>query len=83
MGIRETSLQEAGILTALIWKKLRPEFGPAHLAHCFCCKKNFNNIDLLLTEGYGFRDAVLLLERWLNRYEAQQTKKKTASSPPA
>ena len=34
-----------------------------NLAHCFCCKKNFNNIDLLLTEVYGFREAVMLLER--------------------
>jgi hypothetical protein len=54
-----------------------------NLAHCFCCKKNFNNIDLLLTEGYGFRDAVLLLERWLNRYQAQQANKKSVSPPSA
>ena len=25
-----------------------------NLAHCFCCKKNFNSIDLLISEGYDF-----------------------------
>ena len=34
-----------------------------NLAHCFCCKKNLNNIDLLITLGYDFRSAVALLER--------------------
>ena len=48
-----------------------------NLAHCFTCKKNLNNIDLLITEGYHFRAAVTLLERWLNQYQAQQGKKKT------
>ena len=37
-----------------------------NLAHCFCCKKNLNNIDLLITLDYTFRDAVALLERFLN-----------------
>src|SRR6266436_2993076 len=35
-----------------------------NLAHCFCCQKNLNNIDLLLTLDYDFRAAVTLLERW-------------------
>ena len=48
-----------------------------NLAHCFCCKKNLNNIDLLLTLGYDFPSAVTLLERWLNQYQTQQAKKKT------
>ena len=54
-----------------------------NLAHCFTCKKNLNIIDLLITEGYHFRAAVTLLERWLNQYQAQQAKKKTpdASHP--
>ena len=43
-----------------------------NLAHCFCCKKNLNNIDLLLTLDYDFASAVSLLERWLNEYEARQ-----------
>ena len=45
-----------------------------NLAHCFCCKKNLNNIDLLLTLDYDFRSAITLLARWLNQYLAQQAK---------
>jgi len=45
-----------------------------NLAHCFHCKKNINNIDLLLTVGYDFRAAVAVLERLLKRYEALQGK---------
>jgi hypothetical protein len=43
-----------------------------NLAHCFCCQKNLNNIDLLITAGYDFLDAVALLQRWLTQYEAQK-----------
>jgi len=46
-----------------------------NLAHCFTCKKNLNNIDLLMTLDYEFRDAVALLERYLNEYQAQQANK--------
>jgi hypothetical protein len=52
-----------------------------NLAHCFCCKLNLNNIDLLMTLDYDFRSAVALLERWLNQYQAQQAGKKTPNSP--
>jgi hypothetical protein len=52
-----------------------------NLAHCFCCQKNLNNIDLLLTLDYDFRTAVALLERWLDQYQAQQARKQ--NSPPA
>ena len=48
-----------------------------NLAHCFSCKKNLNNIDLLLTLDYDFRAAVALLERWLQHYQAQQAKQQT------
>ena len=51
-----------------------------NLAHCFCCQKNLNNIDLLITLGYDFREAVTLLERWLNHYQAQQTGNKTPAA---
>jgi len=54
-----------------------------NLAHCFCCQKNLNNIDLLLTLGYDFRSAVTLLQRWLNQYQAQEAKQKTPTAPPA
>jgi hypothetical protein len=53
-----------------------------NLAHCFCCKKNLNNIDLLLTEGYDFLSAVTLLQRWLNQYQAEAKKKPAAPTPP-
>ncbi len=46
-----------------------------NLAHCFCCKKNLNNIDLLMLLEYDFVSAVGLLERWLNEYQGRQTKK--------
>jgi len=47
-----------------------------NLAHCFCCQKNFNNVDLLRALGYDFLAAALLLEQWLNRYQAEQAKDK-------
>ena len=48
-----------------------------NLAHCFCCQKNLNNIDLLLILDYDFLSAVSLLQRWLAQYQAQQASKKT------
>ncbi len=54
-----------------------------NLAHCFCCRRNLNNIDLLLTLDYDFRAAVALLERWLNDYQARQAKKKSPTPPTA
>jgi hypothetical protein len=50
-----------------------------NLAHCFCCGKNLNNIDLLLTEGHDFRSAVALLEGLLEQYQSQQVKQPTRS----
>ena len=52
-----------------------------NLAHCFCCKHNLNNIDLLLTLDYDFCAAVVLLERWLKHYQAQQANKKNPPPP--
>jgi hypothetical protein len=54
-----------------------------NLAHCFCCQKNLNNIDLLITLGYDFRSAVALLERWLNEHQTQQAKKNHPAPPTA
>jgi DNA primase len=45
-----------------------------NLAHCFCCQKNLNNIDLLMTLDYDFRSAVTLLERWLKEHQARRAK---------
>src|SRR5271156_6041804 len=49
-----------------------------NLAHCFSCKKNLNNIDLLILLEYDFRSAVTLLEQWLTQYDADR---KTHKSP--
>ena len=46
-----------------------------NLAHCFCCKRNLNNIDLLILLDHDFRSAVALLERWLDEHEAKAAKK--------
>lgn len=43
-----------------------------NLAHCFCCQRNLNNIDLLIALGRDFLSAVALLETWLEVYQAQQ-----------
>ena len=40
-----------------------------NLAHCFCCHKNINNIDLLLSVGYDFKSAVALLRKWLKEFQ--------------
>jgi hypothetical protein len=50
-----------------------------NLAHCFTCKKNLNNIDLLLTLDYDFLSAVTLLERLLSEHQTRQANQK---SPP-
>ena len=62
--------------------EMRATVNPRHnLAHCFSCKKNLNNIDLLMTLGYDFRTAVAVLERLLDRYEALLPREK--APPPA
>ena len=53
-----------------------------NLAHCFCCRKNLNNIDLLMTLDYDFRAAVALLEGWLTHYQGRQARKNRPPSPP-
>lgn len=40
-----------------------------NLAHCFCCQKNINNIDLMMSLGYDFKGAVALLRKWLKEYK--------------
>ena len=49
--------------------ELRATVNPRNnLAHCFSCGTNFNNIDLLMTQGYDFLPAVSILENWLEQY---------------
>jgi hypothetical protein len=50
-----------------------------NLAHCFCCKKNLNNIDLLMTLDYEFTAAVRLLERWLEEHVARRKRQRSTA----
>ena len=52
-----------------------------NLAHCFTCKKNLNNIDLLMTLDHDFLSAVALLERLLYEHQARQGKGKSPANP--
>jgi hypothetical protein len=51
-----------------------------NLAHCFCCKTNFNNIDLLIAIGYDFKAAASILRNWLIEHE-QRGSQHTRPSP--
>ncbi len=42
-----------------------------NLAHCFCCKRNFNNIDLMMIQGHDFPPDVGILEKWLIQYQRE------------
>ncbi|MDX1927787.1 MAG: hypothetical protein SFV81_14790 [Pirellulaceae bacterium] len=49
--------------------ELRATVNPKNnLAHCFSCKKNFNNIDLMMIQGHEFVVAVDILKNWLEEY---------------
>jgi DNA primase len=62
--------------------EMRATINPRNnLAHCFCCKKNLNNIDLLMTLDHDFLSAVALLERLLNEHLARQAKGKSHANP--
>jgi len=51
-----------------------------NLAHCFGCRKNLNNIDLLLSLDYNFADAVALLEHLLREYQSRRSKRSTTEA---
>lgn len=41
--------------------QIRATVNPGNnLAHCFCCHRNINNIDLLLSLGYDFNPSLSL-----------------------
>ena len=52
-----------------------------NLGHCFHCKKNINNIDLMLQCGYEFLDAVTLLEQWLHLYNSENAGRNMVADP--
>ncbi len=61
--------------------ELRATVNPENnLAHCFCCEKNINNIDLMVEIGYDFKQAVNILEKWLKQYKAGSHRKQKNSS---
>jgi DNA primase len=50
-------------------KELRATVNPKNnLAHCFSCKSNFNNIDLMMLQGHEFVSAVEILQNWLQQH---------------
>src|SRR5271155_2440404 len=53
-----------------------------NLAHCFTCKKNTNNIDLLLSLDYDFPNAVTLLAGWRPQYQARKEPGPPHATPP-
>lgn len=50
--------------------ELRATVNPRNnLSHCFSCGENFNNIDLMMIQGYDFLPAVDILRGWLEDYQ--------------
>ena len=58
-------------------EELRATVNPRNnLAHCFCCGRNWNNIDLLIALGYDFLPAVDVLKQWLRQHQEHRTSSK-------
>ncbi len=56
--------------------ELRATINPKNnLAHCFCCQRNINNIDLMIELGYDFKQAVSILENWLHQYHTGKVRR--------
>ncbi len=63
---------EGNIKNIMLIRQTARRTGPKDdLAHCFCCQKNINNIDLMMKLGYDFKQAINLLERWLSQYNSK------------
>lgn len=59
-------------------EELRATVNPRNnLAHCFCCGRNWNNIDVLMALGWDFVPAVDLLEQWLRQHQEQCSNSKS------
>ena len=57
-------------------RELRATVNPKNnLAHCFCCQRNINNIDLMIELGYDFKQAVNILGNWRHQYHTGKIKK--------
>jgi hypothetical protein len=58
-------------------QELRATVNPRNnLAHCFGCGENFNNIDLMMTQGYDFVPAIEILQKWLRQYQKDRRRTK-------
>ena len=61
--------------------ELRATVNPKNnLAHCFCCKKNWNNIDVLMSCQWEFVEAVEILHGWLNDHQRRKQPTSPASN---
>jgi DNA primase len=61
--------------------ELRATVNPRNnLAHCFSCGENFNNIDLMIIQGYDFVDAVDILKNWLDQHQRDLGRSNSAQS---
>lgn len=64
--------------------ELRATVNPRNnLAHCFSCRENFNNIDLMIIAGHEFLTAVEILKNWLEEYERDLKRKNPETQPVA
>ena len=49
--------------------QLRTTINPKNnLSHCFACKTNYNNIDLMMTQGYSFKQSIKILKDLYKQY---------------
>jgi len=53
---------------------IRRELDRTGLAHCFCCGKNWNSIDVLLARGWDSLPAVDVLKQWLVQHQEPRTR---------
>ena len=61
--------------------ELRATVNPkTNLAHCFSCRANTNNIDLMMLCGHDFLPAVTILKGWLEQYRSDLGEAPVASS---
>jgi len=54
-----------------------------NLARCFRCEKNFNTIDLAMSQGQGFKASVLFLKQLIGKIpnQSENTKHVISSHP--
>ena len=64
--------------------ELRATVNPRNnLAHCFSCGENFNNIDLMIIQGYDFVVAVDILKNWLDQHQRDLGRSSSAAQTSA